>query len=396
MKTKAAIIPLILVVSLLAACSSGPAPATPTQDPAPTETPAPTATQTPPPTPTPVPIGGGTGEILYTSFQAQETVELDGGTLSYPVYQLERMNLATGETETLITLDMLEQELGMELYVARFNPSPDGSQVVISVATAITAEGPQSYENYLSDLKLGSLVPILDTGAKHVNWKWSPDGSMLLGDTLIDDSRGILIVNNDGSGLRKVIKSGLITSPIWAPDSSSVYSIILGKPVVTTLDGSESQAVGLDNIDGSLITMSFSPDGERVVYLTETGEVYLAKSDFSEKLRTNIESRYQRCLGDYYPSFRAWSPDSAELIFTDVNCIRNIGKLETDYKIQGDNGLILTEVSGGRHLCGWSPDGQSVFYTEYSDHVELKLSSPLGVIGFEVNYPGASCPTWIQ
>jgi hypothetical protein len=169
---------------------------------------------------------------------------------------------------------------------------------------------------------------------------------------------------------------------------------MLGIPVLTNLDGSESQPVGVENIEGSLITMSFSPDGEQVAYLTEEGDVFLAKSDFSGKLQAKIESDYQRCLGDFYPRFLSWSPDSTELIFTDVNCIRNIGLLETDYKIQADNGWVLREASGAMHLCGWSPDGQSVSYIEFSDRKELKLSTTFGETT-EIDYPGASCPTWI-
>ncbi len=399
-KTVLALAVIIMGLSL-AACSTSPE--TPTATAAPTNTPAPTATETPVPTPTPEPIGGGTGEILYLGMVQEEADLGNGTTLSYPVYQLEKMDLESGETEILITLDMLEEELGMELYQSRFKPSPDGSQVVISVATAISKDGPESYENYLATLDLNSLIPILDAGATYVDWIWSPDGSKLVGDTLIDGSRGILIVNNDGSGLQKVIKSS--SAPIWGANSDKIYTLLLGKPIETDLEGNESQPVGFENIEGSLLKMSFSPDGQRVAYITEAGEVFLANSDFSEKQQVDIESKYKTCIGDYYPSFPEWSPNSAEVIFRDVQCMAFFGLSTTDYLVRVDDGEILSEVSfsfgNGRYFCGWSPNGQLVRYLDTSEEYKLRLLPDPGTdnpawIDLEIDYPSTLCPTWIQ
>jgi len=404
MKKTVTTLAVIIMGLCLAACSASPETPTATTTAAPTNTPEPTATETPVPTPTPAPIGGGTGEILLIGLVQQEADLGNGKTLSYPVYQLEKMDLESGETEILITLDMLEEELGMELYQIRFEPSLDGSQVVISVATAISDKGPESYENYLSDPYLNTLVPILHPEAPFVKWIWSPDSTMLLGHAVFDGTQGIMIVNNDGSGLQNVIKTVSATDPVWSPDSSKIYTLVGGIPVVTNLDGSEIQVVGLENIDSLLRIFSFSPDGEKVAYLTNEGEVFLAKSDFSEGFQVDMEHNRDRDYND--PSFGSWSGDSQYVIFKDIGYIFFGGApkfLNSDYLIRASDGKLLNPTNPGKYgseeMCGWSPNGSLIYYKFYSEPYKLSLleiDENRTYTSFIINFESRECPTWIQ
>lgn len=390
------IILVIGIVLSITSCKSGQS-FEPTTTPTQTSTSIPTITPTPTPTPAPTatPIGGGSGEILFSS-SVQEKAKLENGnTLLYTGEQLNLLEFDPRETKALISKDQMVEILSKDLYRTRFLPSPDGKQVLITASTAVSFGEFDTYEYYIASLDLSSLVPILDAGATAINWIWSPDGSMLLGDTLIDNSKLIYIVNNDGSGLRKLIENPTITDPEWSFDGSKVYWLAVGLPMVTDLDGTNTQL-----LDGLLlIDKSFSPDGKKVAYLTEDSELYIADDDFSNAQLISGDFNSVSCHGQFPSKFLDWSGDSQYIIFQSNSCLSIGGQLfpsALEYLFQiSDGGLV--KVGIGAEFCGWSPDNKFVYIKERDEGNQLVLVD-VEFIGtaaeVEISYSGR-CPSWI-
>lgn len=390
---------IVLVISIgsITACSPGQS-IEPTTTPTLTSTPIPTSTPTPAPTPTP--IGGGGGEILFSSTVSEKAPMGNGLFLNYTSYKLDLLDLDTMESRELITKDLLSEELGKELYRTRFSPSPDGTKVLIAASTAVSFGEPDTHEYYIASLDLSSLVPILDSGATAINWIWSPDGSMLLGDALESNLKTLYIINSDGSGLRKLIENWLITSPEWSFDGLKIYYLDLGNPMVIDIDGSNKQQAG--GIELYLKQMLFSPDGDRVAYFTNDSELYIADNDFSNAQLIPGNYASESCKGQFLPRILEWSSESQYIIVQTNYCFNIRGQLfpqATDFLIRISDGapVDVGADARGQHLCGWSPDKTYVYIKDGDEGNQLVLVD-VELIGtdaeLEISYSGG-CPSWI-
>jgi hypothetical protein len=365
----------------------------------PTATPEPTATATPEPTPTPV--GGATGQFLYTSSVREEFKMENGLFLNYTGYQLNMMDLVSEESGVLIDKDLMSEEMGVALARTRFSPSPDGSLIMVTASTKVTFNSFDEFENYIVSSDLRTMIPILDAGATFVNWTWSPDGSMLLGDTLIDNTKAVYLVNSDGSGLRKLAQSPAITSPVWSADSGKVYWLVAGLPVMLDLSAGDSEPGLVTGTPGSLATFSFSPDGQKAAYITTAGKLSVAGSDFSDPQEVGGTYISDTCQGRFPPRILEWSSDSQYLIVSTNICV-TINKV----LFPSTKTILLSVVDGSQlksmhedngELCGWAPDGSFVFRTAGDEGRTLVIGDVEATNpDFILEDFSGSCPSWIQ
>jgi Tol biopolymer transport system component len=319
--------------------------------------------------------------------------------LIYTGYALNRLDLDTLESEELISKEQLEQELGKDLYRTVFSPSPDGTMVLITASTSVSFEDMDTFEYYIASLDLTSLVPILDPGATAINWTWSPDGSRLLGDALMSNSKTIFVVNSDGSGLTELTKFPAIASPAWSADGSQVFWAALGVPMVMDADGTNQHPVG--DVDQVVARMSFSPDGGKVAYLTDQSSLYIAQSDFSEGQLGSGRFDSETCQGRFPPGIMGWSVDGEYLIVRNYYCVvinRQLFPKAGDILVRTSDGERVNE---GRFTesepCGWSPDDKLVYIHKTDEGVRLVLVDVEAIdtgTAVEIAYSG-TCPSWI-
>ncbi len=127
-----------------------------------------------------------------------------------------------------------------------------------------------------------------------------------------DDNSDIYIINEDGSGLKKLTNSPLYEGlPYWSPDGSQiVYQASMGEDEPSQLyimnaDGSNNKPITNDNYNHS--SPSWSPDGTKIAYSGKNGNVHVINVDGSG------ETQVTDLPGHVFLS-PTWSPDSKKML----------------------------------------------------------------------------------
>ncbi len=251
------------------------------------------------------------------SEQAKKTGEL----LELCGYQLCITN--DEDQHIIVPLDNLDQ-------IGGYSWSPDGSQIVFHACqTEDTIAGIDScYDIYITDrdgnkvdLRVSELWNMAMTPA------WSPDGKWisfhracgLIIKSLENGSEEILVA--EGPSLDNNTCS---FSTAWSPDSQQIawiggssYEPVAKTVWVINSDGSNMEAIFKAEdtllVDHTAGQITWSPDGESVAVVMETGEVYLIDADCykaingcDESTRELIQFVPQNWRHDYYPQ---WTGD---------------------------------------------------------------------------------------
>lgn len=167
-----------------------------------------------------------------------------------------------------------------------------------------------------------------------------------------------------------------------------VYAMALDRSAVVSVT-----AAGLSVHNSAL---SRSPDGQRVVFFTQSG---IASSGYGEPL-----GEYDMYVGylDGSPSMRiatkvmdyaAWSPDGRRIAFqTDRDGNMDVYVMDRD----GSNVRNLTKDPGWDWFPVWSPDGKRIAFEARraeSDHFDLWIMASDGSQAVQMtNVPGYDCP----
>jgi Tol biopolymer transport system component len=194
----------------------------------------------------------------------------------------------------------------------------------------------------------------------------------------VDDSNqeGLYVVNADGSGLRRITRSG--GQPHWSRDGRSIAYVdqsgTVGRVVLVRGDGSQRRVLGSSS-DPSLAAPSpWSPDGKRIAWGGCGG---MCVSDLGSFRRTRIPLSG----GDDFQGF-SWSPDGRKLAAVD------------DVR-----GLVVVDLSGKQLVVlsrkgsypAWSPDGREVAFLSGRN---LELVSASGGRARVIARNAATAPTW--
>ena len=151
---------------------------------------------------------------------------------------------------------------------------------------------------------------------------WSPDGSRVAFRAGPDGDTEIFVVNQDGSGLRRVTDTPnpsatdkrFASQPSWTPDGQSiVFRTDRTDPTNADLwivgaDGSNPRP--LVQTAGNERYPTFSPDGTRLAYRSDVDgdpEIYVARADGSNPVQLTNNALYD--------SAPAWSPDGSRIAF---------------------------------------------------------------------------------
>jgi TolB protein len=228
--------------------------------------------------------------------------------------------------------------------------SPDGKRMVYH----------KNFDGELGLTPAFSLDPEFELVSAHGEMlAYSPNGEQL---AFTDDDRNLVLMNGDGTGIRKVLDSGgkVIVSPTWSPDGRYIAFAIGGffeRPVVPA-------QLALIRPDGSGLRMltegkassgfaSWSPDGKRLVYRV--------MGDGQQGLRIlTLDDGKVATLTNEYDTFPVWSPRGDRIAFCSFR--------DGDYDIytmrpDGSDVRKLTNSHGNDAHPIWSPDGNWIVFS---------------------------------
>jgi Tol biopolymer transport system component len=181
---------------------------------------------------------------------------------------------------------------------------------------------------------------------------WSPDGRRIAFVESPGEYDGpwvIHVMNSDGSGDQTVIRSSApLYSPDWAPDGRAIAFDDGESIQVVSLTGGRARRI----VSGR--APAWSPDGTRLAYGdvaagTDNVDLFVVRADGG-----GPKQRLTRI--PYADIGAAWSPDGKKLVFQHGN--EDIYRVNAD----GTGQVVLLRAADGCDL-DWSPDGKTIVFT---------------------------------
>jgi dipeptidyl aminopeptidase/acylaminoacyl peptidase len=222
--------------------------------------------------------------------------------------------------------------------------SPDGRR--IAFVSDRHDGGP--FEVYVMNASGGDQRRVTRTkgGGGTTDPAWSPDGRRIA----FAGNDGLYLVHADGSGLRRLTRSG--ETPAWSPDGRRI-AFTSGRDgnydyevYVMNADGSGKRNLTRNAADDHVHVGGWSPDGRRIVFHSNRGgnrDIYVMNADGSGQ--RNLTRNPAADL------FAAWSPDGTQIAFTrKLNDRFEIYVMNAD----GSGQRNLTRNLGGA-APAWSP-----------------------------------------
>lgn len=181
---------------------------------------------------------------------------------------------------------------------------------------------------------------------------WSPDGRRIAFGFGYD---GIFVVNRDGSGFRRLVRSGCCAE--WSPVGRWIAYVGFhsdgGRIVAVRPDGSATTLVAGPPHDKSYGSPTWSPDGGRLAFAVGGG-VNSPGVDGYVGVVDSFRGRVRTLAWAFAPGGLDWSPDGRRIVFNDLTDIVVLD-------VRSGRTKILFAISGARP--GWSPDGRRIVFS---------------------------------
>jgi Tol biopolymer transport system component len=247
--------------------------------------------------------------------------------------------------------------------------SPDGSTLMILASNiAVSID--------LADIEEGSAVRILsDDVAAAV---WSPDGRRIAFSGHIDGTKGLHVINRDGSGLKQLSEREAYALE-WSPRGDYIALHGEGLYMVEVATAETSQIADATQPPWYPLSVSWSPDGALFAFVDDSG-LYVYDAETGERRQVAAGPSGGPIL---------WSPDGSQIVFRfgpRVALTRGIdaGKPEAGLRIfhvvEADGSGEPKPLPPGRQLS-WSPDGRKIVYLSegcIADNWDLYTIDPDG------------------
>ena len=223
------------------------------------------------------------------------------------------------------------------------------------------------YDLYL--LSGGEIIPITNETNQYTKLRtprWSPNGDRIA----FIDEENVYIIDADGSNLVQLTDDVLLNPwhLDWSPDGQIIAIVFDQSPHIRLLDIDtlEVSDLMLGNYRDGLLGLSWSPDGEYIVFTSNRdGErsglytIEISSGEVAMLLNMPYHMRYVR-----HPR---WSPNGEQIAFTNENYDggRDIYLINVD-------GSDLTRLTNQTNAPGisnhigqmsWSPDGDRIVFS---------------------------------
>jgi Tol biopolymer transport system component len=294
--------------------------------------------------------------------------------------------------------------------------SSDGCKIVFWHETRKPGEKPTKTGIHIMSADGSDQKPVIDDVSAEMEQDlrsyFSPDRSRI---AFVSSERGqknIMVINSDGTSVRKVTDGLYAFNPSWSPDGSKILFQTNGSPPrirVIHADGTNLQDIG----GGS--EARWSPDGSKVVFVR--AEIASAKQGHSDIIVMSSDGKNVKVLTDstgmsLHPS---WSPDGSRIAFQSLredDIILEVINADGTNRTKIADHLLFDMSSGGEP--SWSPDGSRIafgrmpfavgeiktrgleafkfdIYTVAADGSNLKRLTTTGTAGHPVWSPTAKC-----
>jgi TolB protein len=216
---------------------------------------------------------------------------------------------------------------------------------------------------------------------------WSPDGRRIAFQGRRDGDVGaIYVVNADGSGQRTLARRG--NAPVWSTDGRRIAFVSGAKLYVANADGSEHRTLTRLPGAGDVVSLAWSPDGRKLLFLVEhsfmhdprcafCSRLYVLNSDGSGLRDLTRKLGMSRGPGAGPASDPVWSPDGQKVAFVRSNT--RLGVYVASVDGSGVRGLTPKPVGDAYAAPAWSPDGRKIaFASERDGNSEIYLMNADG------------------
>ena len=198
---------------------------------------------------------------------------------------------------------------------------------------------------------------------------WSPNGRQIAFEGGSGAPSSVYVVNADGSGQRRLARNG--RAPAWSPDGRTIAFFSDSKMYLMNADGSEHRQLTKTHWAGG--GLAWSPDGRKLAFFDQGGPcpwcfiLNVVNSDGSG-LR-NLTPKLWAAGAGSGPTFDpAWSPDGQMIAFVGrvgltAGPVTGLG--EPIYVVRADGSGLrnLTPKPVGTYAAPtWSPDGRKLAF----------------------------------
>jgi TolB protein len=207
---------------------------------------------------------------------------------------------------------------------------------------------------------------------------WSPDGRQIVFVSMLDTTPAtqrrpeIYVMDANGFGMHRLLRSETAWQPRWSPDGKQIIfqnldrSVGRFRPYVMNSDGSDARL--LVDAPGESFDLQWSPDGTRILFTSNRSPrnwrtMYIMNADGTGERQVAGDNA---CTTN--ASAGRWSPDGSRIAFgcdgqgvagSGIFTIRPDG---TD--IQRVTTPLFQSADGGPV---WSPDGSQLAFTSTAD-----------------------------
>lgn len=173
---------------------------------------------------------------------------------------------------------------------------------------------------------------------------WSPNGRRIVYVEWIGESMDIFVINPDGRGRRNLTNTpdGNEFGPTWSPDGTKIaYELDSGRLMVMNADGSAKTVVSQEPFGGAL-DLDWSPDGKRFAFCATRGISVM-----------NVDGTGRRQLTGGRDCSPTWSPDGRRIAF-----VRDFYPAagRAIYTVSAEGGQARLVIRGGRSQYMQDPD----------------------------------------
>lgn len=151
---------------------------------------------------------------------------------------------------------------------------------------------------------------------------------------------------------------------VWSRDGNHLLLGSTSGLYVMNADGSEVRVAGGDAYP---FEGSFSPDGTKVVYVTNAGvQVVDVRGGASRLIAASNACAQGGCPGDYFLDDPVWSPDGQSIVVVEYRTTDEIWSMNSDgsgqRRLLPERQCEATQPTGCTTGLAWSPDGSQLAF----------------------------------